>query len=337
MLGRLLPASPHSIMRTLSAIVLSATLSASLSAQAYSDSFSYPDGPTVPGWTQNRGTFVLTNGRLAATSGSTWAYITKDGIQSTNCVLDGTFYYSPNSTVQFAGLTSRHTGTNQDSGLLMTKIQNNGGVGDLDIAYSYERGGAAGNTTVTIPGGTFAAYCRMVTLDSEFWMEVDADQDGLYELQIPRRTLTTVTAPGLVGMCAFQTTEMDDFEYFDAVLVPQPGAVPQIGTSYGLRIASTTPNVPFLAGLSLGNAGVPLGDGRKIPLSVDALLLTSIGNAGLGLTGLTDANGDATTAVPLPNDASLVGLRLYAGAFTFDGNRPLQIGDITNEHGFVIQ
>ena len=92
-----------------------------------------------------------------------------------------------------------------------------------------------------------------------------------------------------------------------------------------------------LAGLWLGNAGVPLGDGRKVPLSLDALLITSLGNPGLGLTGLTDANGDATTAILLPNDSALIGLRLYAGAFTFDASRPLQIGDITNEHGFVIQ
>ena len=115
------------------------------------------------------------------------------------------------------------------------------------------------------------------------------------------------------------------------------GAVPQIGASYGLDLASTTPNVPFLGGLSLGNSGLPLGDGRKIPLTPDALLLNSVGNAGLGLAGLTDANGDATLAIPLPNDAALIGLRLYAGAFTIDASRPLQIGDITNEHGFVIQ
>ncbi len=321
-------------MRTLHAITLSALI-APLSAQAFSESFSYPDGPTVPGWTQNRGTFAISNGRLAATSGSTWAYITKDGIQSTNCVLDGTFFFNANSGVQFAGLASRHTGTANDDGLLMTKIQNNGGAADLDRCFAYERPGSA--NSVDIPGGTQAAFCRMVTLGTDFWMEIDADMDGLYELQISPRTATQIFAAGLVGMCGYQTTEMDDFEYFDAVLVPQAGAIPQIGTSYGLRIASTTPNVPFLAGLSLGNAGVPLGDGRKIPLSMDALLLTSIGNPGLGLTGLTDANGDATTAVPLPNDSSLVGLRLYAGAFTFDGNRPLQIGDITNEHGFVIQ
>ena len=126
-------------MRTLPALALTAALAAPLSAQAFSESFSYPDGNTVPGWTQNRGTFALTNGRLAATSGGVWAYITKDGIQSTDCVLDGTFFFNANSTVQFAGLASRHTGTAGDDGMLMTKIQNNGGTADLDRAQAGQR------------------------------------------------------------------------------------------------------------------------------------------------------------------------------------------------------
>lgn len=321
-------------MRIFPALSL-ALLVAPVGAQVLTDHFNYPDGGVVPNWTQQRGTWQVLSGRLSATSGGTWAYITRDGTSATNSVLDGTFYYSAASSVQFGGFTARHPGGSADANLLMTKIQNNGGAADFDRCFAYER--VFGSSTYAdIPGGTLSAHCRMVTLDNEFWMEVDADMDGLFEFALPPKTITNIFSAGFVGMTAYQTTEMDDFEYFDAVLLPQVGAAPRLGSSYGLRLATPSPSVPWLGMLSGGNAGFPIDATRSIPLTLDGILNATIGSAGLGLIGVTDPNGNVTTAIPIPQDPTLVGLRLYVGAVTIDQNQPLGVGHISNELAFEI-
>lgn len=322
-------------MRSLSLIALP-LLVAPLASQVVLDSFSYPDGPVVPGWTQQRGTWQVRNGRISVTSGSLWAYLTKDGITAQNSVLDGEFFFT-GTGVQFAGLTSHHPGGNLDSNLLMVKIQNNGGVADFDRIFSYERPVALGTFFVDIPGGTVDAYCRMITLDTEFWIECDADRDGVFEVVVPPRPITQVVGPGLVGMNCFATSEADNFEYFDAVFVPQVGAVPRVGTTYGLRLTTPTGIAPFLGMLSFGNAGIPLGT-RAVPLSLDPLLIASLGSpSAFGLVGVTDPIGKATPGLIIPNILSLVGITLFTSAVTIDPTKPFGIGHISNEQAFTVQ
>lgn len=302
-----------------------------LASQVDRDEFNYPNGPSVPNWTPRNGTWQVINGRIASTSGSVWNYITKDGLTARNSVLDGEFFYDTGSGVQFAGLTSRYTGPG-DANALMVKIQNNGGVADFDRVFEYERPGGA--TFADIPGGTLQAFCRMVTLDGEFWMEVDADQDGIYELVVPRRAITAVLGAADLGMNGFQTSQMDNFEFFDAVLVPAANSAPRIGMRYQLDLDTPSPNVPWLGVMALGNAGFPIDVPRRIPLSLDALFTASLG---LGIGGLTDAQGKATMTIPIPNNLALVGLDVFAGAVTIDRTRPFAIGHIANESHFEIQ
>lgn len=329
-MGPTLSPAPMPTMRCLSLFAL--LLASSLAAQVDRDSFAYPDGPVVPGWTQQRGTWQVRNGRLSATSGALWAYITKDGLAAVDSVLDGEFFIS-GTGLQFAGLTARHPGTNLDANLLMTKVQDNSGASDFDRIYVYERPANVASS-LEILGGTLHCRGRMVTLDNEVWMEVDADLDGVYELASPARLVSTVLGTGLVGMSGYQTAEMDDFEFFDAVLLPQVGAVPHLGADYTLRLDTPTPNVPWVGLLSLGNAGIPLDAPRALPLTLDALFTVSLG---IGLTGLTDSGGKATFAVPIPNDTGLVGLGVYAGAVTVDATKPFAIGHIANESFFRIE
>lgn len=319
-------------MRSLTLASL-AFLPAVLPAQAFLDSFNYPNGNTIPGWTQQNGTWQVQNGRISATSGSTWAYITADGISATRSVIDGEFFFV-GSGIQFAGLTSRHPGTPGDTNLLMVKIQNNGGAADFDRVFSYERG-VSGNTFADIPGGTLSAYCRMITLDNEFWIETDADKDGIYELVLPRRPISQPRTGTLVGMNGFQTSEMDNFEFFDAVLLPQPGATPRIGTTYGLDLHTTAQFTPWLGMLALGNSGFAIGN-RAIPVSPDFLATGTFANGSFGMVGLTDGAGSSTVSIPIPPFASLVGVRIFASTFTIDGTMPFGVGQISNEHGFVL-
>ena len=306
-------------------------LVAPLAAQTDRDDFNYPNGTVIPGWTQQRGVWQVINGRIATTSGATWSYITKDGIVARNCVLDGDFYFV-GSGVQFAGLTARHQGGNQDANLLMVKIQNNGGANDFDRIFGYERPGAS--LFADIPGGVLQATCRMITLDGQFWMEVDTDLDGIFDLSLPPLSIATMTSSGLVGMNGFQTSEMDNFEFFDAVLVPLPAVLPRIGTTYVLQLDTPSPQVPWVGMLSLGNYGIPLDAPRGLPLSLDPLFTASLS---VGLSGATDGAGKATLNIPIPNNTFLVGLDVFAGAVTIDLTKPFAIGHIANESHFKIQ
>jgi len=310
-------------------------LATAVTAQVYSDSFNYPNGTSIPGWTQQNGVWQVQNGRISSTSGSVWAYITKDGLSATRSVLDGEFFFV-GAGVQFAGLCSRHPGGPVDSNLLMVKIQNNGAAADFDRVFAYERGVALGTHYVDIPGGTVAAFCRMVTLGNEFWIETDADRDGDYELVLPPRPITTALTGTLVGMNGFQTSEMDNFEYFDAVLLPQPGATARVGLNYDMRLATPAPFVPWFGMIALGNQGFAVGN-RAIPVSPDFIATATFAQPGFGLIGSTDANGDATLSIPVPPMPFLVGLRLFAAAFTFDPAQQFGVGHISNEQAFFIQ
>jgi hypothetical protein len=309
-------------------------LAATAPAQVFTETFPYPNGPVVPGWTPQTGSWQVLNGRLSATSGALWAYITKDNLSATRSVIDGEFFFV-GTGVQFAGLTSRHPGAGSGTNLLMVKIQNNGGVADFDRVFAYEQPGGA--TYTDIVGGTVAAFCRMVTLGNEFWIEVDADRDGDYELvQTPRPI--TIGLPGtLVGMNGYQTSEMDNFEFFDAVLLPQPGASARVGLNYDMRLATPAPLVPWFGMIALGNQGFSVGGGRSIPVSADFIATATFADPNFGLIGVTDANGDAALSIPVPPLPFLIGLRLFAAAFTFDATQPYGVGNISNEQAFVIQ
>lgn len=311
------------------------SLLGSATAQVFRDDFNYPNGPTIPGWTQQRGTWQVNNGRLSATSGSTWAYITADGLSATRSVLDGRFFFV-GTGVQFAGLTSRHPGGNVDANLLMVKIQNNGAAADFDRVFVYERNVALGTFFVDIPGGTTDAFCRMITLDGEFWMETDADRDGVYELVTPRRPITQALTGTLVGMNGFQTSEMDDFEFFDAVLTPQPGATARVGQNYDLVLSTPALNTVWFGLIALGNGGFPLG-ARRIPVDPDFLAEGTFGNPAFGLIGATDATGNAAVSIPVPPLPAIIGLRCFVSAVTGDQAQPFGVGHISNEQAFVIQ
>jgi len=309
-------------------------LSVSIPAQVFRDTFTYPNGP-APGWTQQLGNWQVQNGHLVMTSGSQYAYITKDNLSATRCVLDGEFFFV-GTGVQFGGLTARHPGGSTNSNELMVKIQNNGGNPDFDRVFEYEQPVALGTYYADIPGGTLSAYCRMVVRDNEFWIETDANKDGTYELVLPRRPISTVLGGTLVGMSGFSTSEMDNFKFFDAVLTPQPAALPRIGMNYNLDLNTPSPNAAWLGLAALGNTGFPIG-ARSIPVDPDFMAIATFGNSGFGLAGATDVAGNAVVSLYIPPIPGIVGLRLFVSAITVDHTMPYGVGAISNEQAFVIQ
>ncbi|MBK8978804.1 MAG: hypothetical protein IPM29_23130 [Planctomycetes bacterium] len=304
-----------------------------LTAQVFTDHFNYADGPSVPGWTQRRGTWQIANGRASAPG--SWSYLTRDGLSARDCVLDARFFFQPANATQFGGLTARHPGSAGDTDLLMVKVQDNATPANFDRIYCYERGQALGTCYTDIPGGAMSAHGRMIVLDRACWMELDVDGDGYYELATPQRAIQTVDRVGLVGLSGYRGTEIDDFEFFDAVLLPAPGAAARLGARFQMELDTPSPSVPWVGMLSTGNDGFALG-ARRIPVKLDALLTTSIGLRGMGLVGTTDANGKAALSIPMPQDPAFVGLQLFAAAVTVDATRPFSIGHISNEQAFRI-
>jgi hypothetical protein len=261
-------------MHSLAALAL---LAPALTAQTILDDFAYPDGPVVPNWTPQRGAWQVRGGRLAVTTGNTWAYITRDGIVAADSVLEAQFLVVRRG-IQFGGLAARHPGGDIDDNLLIAKVQNNG-ADAFDRIYAYERGQALGTYFRDLVSPTANVRARMITLDAEMWLECDTDQDGLFDLVLPRRPLVSVFGARLLGLAAFAAsqfaaTQIDSFRYFDSVLVPRPLSTPRIGTTYSLVLDTPTANVPWLGLLSLGKAGIPLGT-RAVPLTLDDLLIAA--------------------------------------------------------------
>jgi hypothetical protein len=317
-----------------SSLLLAALIASPVSAQVFEDTFPYPNGPVIPGWTARTGVWTVTNQRIRTTSGSVWSYITKDGFTLKDCVMDGDFYFVGAGT-QFAGLTARHQGGTTDSNLLMCKIQNNSGLPDFDRVYIYER--PSPSLFADIPGGTLSARLRMIVLDAQCWLLVDANTDGVFEQTVGPMTLPTMLNAGLVGMNGFQTSEMDNFKLYDAVLIGAPGSTPKIGTTYQMQLRAAQPQgTLFVCAASFGAAGIPI-DTRKIPLSVDALLLMSFSAPGLfSFVGMLDGQGNGAPSIHLPNDPSLVGLSLHVAGMTFVGTAPSGIANISNNHYITI-
>jgi hypothetical protein len=305
-----------------------------LDAQVYREDFNYPNGPVIPGWTPRNGNWQVMNGRLVTTSGAGTWYITKDGLTANRCVLDGEFFFV-GSGVQYAGLAARYPGSGTTN-LLYVKIQNNGGVADFDRVFAYEPPVALGTYYQDIPGGTVNAYCRMIVRDSEFWIETDANRDGIFEQALTRRPITTTLTGNMVGMTGYSTSEMDNFEFFDAVLTPQVAALPRVGMNYNLDLNTPSPTVAWLGMAALGNTGFAIGS-RRIPVDGDFMAVGTFGNAGFGFAGATDAAGNAVMSIFIPPIPALVGFRLFTSAVTVDWTQPFGVGNISNEHAFVIQ
>lgn len=307
-----------------------ATLCCSVSAQIFTDRFSVPSLPNIPvlGWTIETGVWKVANGRLSTDGARTWSYITKDNMTAKNCVLDAEMFYATGG-VQFAGLTARYTSANNT---LMCKIQQNSTAsGGFDRAFLYERG-VGGNTYANTTTRPTSAYCRMIVIENQFWMQMDLDKDGVYDQTVGPRAITMANGSAKLGLNAYSVSQIDNFEYFDAVLHPQANAVPKIGTTYSMDLYTTATKItPWKMALSLGNTGFPFGPYR-IPLDVDAVFNLSLTLGGaLGLAGVTDATGKATPGLVIPNDKALIGFGVYGAAIAIDGSKVMGIGGISNE------
>jgi hypothetical protein len=243
-------------------------------------------------------------------------------------------YFPATPTLCFGGPTARHAGGSGMVGQIMAKVQ---GSSNFNVFYMYEQPGTA--VSATIAPATLAATMRMIVRGRTAWTMVDTNMDGIFDTTTLQRVFAAATTKdrGLAGIDAYNTTELDNFKLYDAVLQEDPTTLPKIGTIYKMSFTAELVNsapTPWIVALSLGKAGIPVLNGRQLPLTLDALFNASLG---FGLSGLLQASApDGTAALALPNDPALVGLRVFAAGVTLDGTKPLAIGAISNDHTFVI-
>lgn len=104
---------------------------------------------------------------------------------------------------------------------------------------------------------------------------------------------------------------------------------PVIGNTINITLSDPlNPNTSYLFLMSLSNnTGIPLGDGRKIPLDYDGLFEASLFYPQyFGLNnaqGMLDQNGNAVVTLAIPSIPALVGLNLYVGYITIYPGRPI--------------
>ena len=112
--------------------------------------------------------------------------------------------------------------------------------------------------------------------------------------------------------------------------------IPQIGTTVNLSVSDWAhPGNKYVLAMSLGTSpGIPLGDGRIIPLNPDIIFLLSL-QAGqlIGLRNninFLNAQGQGTTYWDIPNVPELAGITVYSAAVVIDHTLPAPFVSISN-------
>jgi hypothetical protein len=316
-------------------------LAGAAGAQVYTDAFNYPDGTLVPGWTEKRGDWIVSAGRVHSQTASTWSYLTKDGYVLKDCVTEANiFYEGVNPVIQFGGTDCRHLGGANDSNIVMCKIQDNGGAADFDRFFTYERVVGAAAFTDIVPG-TRAARARFKVSGNLCITQVDADQNGIWDFT-HTKTLTTNLLPGELGVNAFYFTPLtrssgvDDFALFDAVL--NTTGTPNVGATVTLNLQGQNAGRNYQVACSLSNSPGIAVDTRNIPLTPDAFMLLSLSLPAVfaNFAGVLDANAQGQAQVLIPAVPALAGFSFYAGFVVVNPAAPSGIENISNDERITI-
>lgn len=309
--------------QVLCTVALLAATTSVVSGQVFVDPFNYPDGPSFGAWVEDKGNWNAVGNQAESEQVFAWQYCTIPTIPKTQdaCVdCDVRYNTASSQALQFGGVALRMAGAATDTNLIMVKIQDNNSSGDFDSLWLYERpGGATSNTTW---GVATSARVRLLAIDNDVMAFADTNNDGVFDVVL-RRTVALTPAAGPVGIDGFGGALIDNFAFFDAVIMPlasNPTPTPGAKIDYKLR---GVPSTAYQVATSLGNGGIALPTGSTIPLSLDPIFFASISGTlpGVfqGYAGAMDANGDASASLLLPAVPQLVGITLYTAFVNMSG------------------
>jgi hypothetical protein len=154
---------------------------------------------------------------------------------------------------------------------------------------------------------------------------IDTNVDGLWDIT---RDVTTAfgfgTVAGKIGANGYQSAIADELKYFNANLYL--AGTPNVGLPVNLNGRGTS-GYGYVGACSLGHSGIPLGDGRFIPLDFDPLLLLSLSTPAIfsNFSGVVDANGDFVMTLNTPPVPQLAGITIWSSAITYTPNGIIEI------------
>jgi len=318
------------------ATVVLVLLAGLASAQQFIDPFNYAPGTLIPGYTEQRGNWVATGTTVQSQSGVTFQELTHDTFLDRDaCVETVAIYDTTLPGLMYTGPIVRHNGAGAAATYFMVKLQDNGVPRDgWDTYWVYYYNGASfqflvagSNGAITPPSLGVRARLQVIEEAANVRVQVflDTNLDGNWD--ITREFLTALgfgTAAGKIGVNGYQNAIADDLKYFNANLYL--AGTPQVGMPVNLNGRGTS-GFGYVGACSLGHSGIPLGDGRVIPLDLDALLLLSLSTPAIftNFSGTVDANGNFVMTLNTPPVPQLAGFTIWSSAVTFTPNGIIEI------------
>jgi hypothetical protein len=221
----------------------------------------------------------------------------------------------------------RHTGAGSTATYFMVKAQDNTTpYTGWDRFFVYWYNGASYNVIAAfgdIVPPTPLARIRLQVLDEGPTTRVqaflDTDGDGLWNFTRDATTPLGLGVTGKIGINNYQSAKADDLKHFNAALYL--AGTPTVGMPVNLNGRATS-GYGYLGACSLGHAGIPLADGRIVPLDLDALMLLSLTTPAIftNFSGTVDATGNFVMTLNTPPVPQLAGFTIWSSAVTFTPN-----------------
>ncbi len=318
-------------------------LSQTVVAQDLFDTFTYPAGTTIPGYTEQRGNWTSTGTSVQGQYGVTFQELVNNGVSDANCCVEVTAIYDTATPgLQYAGPIARYTGAGAAASYFMVKVQDNGSpYTGFDRYYVYyaSAGGfpSVGIASQALPVPTTMARVRLqvkeVPTGVLVEMFIDTNMDGIWDHTGSAITTLGVGTQGGVGATVYQSSLVDDLRYFGSTLT-SVGA-PAIGTSIALQGAGH-PNYVYVGAMSLGHGGIYVPGGDIVPLDADPVFFLSLDFPLVfqNFLGITAGDGTFAMTLNIPPDPSIIGLSLFAASVMWNG---VQVDEVSPDVQVTIQ
>lgn len=302
------------------------------SAQHFTEPFNY-GGTTLGAWVEHLGDWqaVSNQARTPQNISTGDMYLTLPSQSFVHGVIEADVSTNTLSTFQVrnAGVTLRTLDPNNGRNMISFFLRSNLATPNLwnrgqIFEYYHDRsGGATRGNTPTI--NTSSARIRLIVAGSRATGLVDSDLNGSWDLRsVAFQAATNPVMAGPIGLAGQGHALIDNVAVYNAAVQETDFAItPRLGFTTSVLIFGQA-SLAYQAACSFGNGGIPIGGGRSIPLTADALFGLTAGGAlpavFQSFAGVLDANGQATVGIAPPNDPALVGLVMYFAFVTANGS-----------------
>lgn len=296
-------------------------------AQTFMDGFNYATGTNIPGYTEQRGDWQATGAAVQSQAGVGYQELTHQKIVDLDCCVEVLAIYDfATPGLMYTGPILRYSGAGATAKYFMIKVQDNGTPRDgWDTYYTYFYNGTSMSSvgltgSISPPAKQVRVRMQVVDQGTSALVEIflDTNLDGKWDIARSTSYSTYgVGQRGAIGINGYQNAIADNLKYFDGCLWRT--GTPKVGTLVKFAGRSAI-GLNYQGACSFGNAAIPVGSGRVVPLAPDTLFFTSLTTPAIfqNFAGTTSASGDFTMGINIPNLPALVGVTSYTSAITYD-------------------